>query len=120
MRICFLLLFVMLRPPARSTRTDTRLPYTTLFRSERGAPGLAVTPLTSMDQTRPYARLDFDSVAAEALADPRAATNARSDEHSSELQSLMRTTYADFWCNINKTRRRITTTFPCHICTALY
>lgn len=43
---------------------------------ERGAPGLAVTPLTSMDQTRPYARLDFDSVAAEALADPRAATNA--------------------------------------------
>ncbi|WP_332818181.1 acyl-CoA dehydrogenase family protein [Sphingopyxis sp.] len=43
---------------------------------ERGAPGLGITPLTSMDQTRPYARLDFGGVAAEALADPRAAANA--------------------------------------------
>lgn len=43
---------------------------------ERSAPGLGITPLTSMDQTRPYARLDFGGVAAEALADPRAAANA--------------------------------------------
>ena len=43
---------------------------------ERGAPGLGITPLTSMDQTRPYARLDFDGVAADMLADPRAAVNA--------------------------------------------
>ncbi|RJF93115.1 acyl-CoA dehydrogenase [Sphingomonas cavernae] len=43
---------------------------------DRGAPGLGVTPLTSMDQTRPYARLHFDGVAAEALADPRAAVSA--------------------------------------------
>jgi alkylation response protein AidB-like acyl-CoA dehydrogenase len=43
---------------------------------ERGAPGLGITPLTSMDQTRPYARLDFGGVAAEMLADPHAATNA--------------------------------------------
>ena len=40
---------------------------------ERDAPGLTVTPLTSMDQTRPYARLDFGAVAAEPLADPAAA-----------------------------------------------
>ena len=39
---------------------------------ERDAPGLTVTPLTSMDQTRPYARLDFGAVAAEPLADPAA------------------------------------------------
>lgn len=43
---------------------------------ERGAPGLGITPLTSMDQTRPYARLDFGGVAAEALANPREAANA--------------------------------------------
>lgn len=40
---------------------------------EREAPGLAVTRRTSMDQTRPFARLDFGAVAAEALADPAAA-----------------------------------------------
>ncbi len=39
---------------------------------ERDAPGLTVTPLTSIDQTRPYARLDFGAVAAEPLADPAA------------------------------------------------
>jgi alkylation response protein AidB-like acyl-CoA dehydrogenase len=43
---------------------------------ERGAPGLGITPLISMDQTRPYARLDFDGVAADTLADPRAAMHA--------------------------------------------
>ena len=43
---------------------------------ERDAPGLAVTPLTSMDQTRPYARLDFGAVAAAPLADAAAALAA--------------------------------------------
>ena len=43
---------------------------------ERGTPGLRVTPLTSMDQTRPYARLDFGGALAEPLANPRAAVHA--------------------------------------------
>ena len=43
---------------------------------ERDAPGLAVTRYTSMDQTRPYARLDFGGVSAEGLADPAAALAA--------------------------------------------
>lgn len=43
---------------------------------ERGAPGLTVSPLTSMDQTRPYARLDFGAVAGAPLADPAAALAA--------------------------------------------
>ncbi|HET6524349.1 acyl-CoA dehydrogenase family protein [Sphingopyxis sp.] len=43
---------------------------------ERDAPGLTITPRTSMDQTRPYARLDFGGVAAEPLADPAAALAA--------------------------------------------
>jgi len=43
---------------------------------ERDAPGLTVTPFTSMDQTRPYARLDFGAVSAEPLAEPAAALAA--------------------------------------------
>lgn len=43
---------------------------------ERDAPGLTVSPLTSMDQTRPYARLDFGAVAADPLADAAAALAA--------------------------------------------
>lgn len=43
---------------------------------ERSAPGLTVTALTSLDQTRPYARLDFAGVAAERLANPAAARAA--------------------------------------------
>ena len=43
---------------------------------ERGAPGLAVTPLTTMDQTRPYARLTLENAPARPLADPRAALRA--------------------------------------------
>ncbi len=40
---------------------------------ERDTPGLGITPLTSMDQTRPYARFDFGAVAASPLANPAAA-----------------------------------------------
>ena len=43
---------------------------------ERDAPGVTLTPLTSMDQTRPYARLDFDAGHAEPLADAAAALAA--------------------------------------------
>lgn len=43
---------------------------------ERNAPGVTVTPLTSMDQTRPYARLDLGAASAEPLADSAAALAA--------------------------------------------
>lgn len=43
---------------------------------QRDAPGLTVTPLTSMDQTRPYARLDLGNAAPDPLPDPRAAIAA--------------------------------------------
>src|SRR3546814_17708249 len=83
--------FLMIRRPPRSTRTYTLFPYTTLFRSvERlgqlaGAPeGLAV---------------DRDDDVARAEAD------ARSEEHTSELQSLMRISYAVF-CLKKKNKHR--------------
>src|SRR3546814_6263944 len=74
--------FLMIRRPPRSTRTDTLFPYTTLFRSQ---PVL----FAEQDQRR---RLD--------LADPVGhrgfAVLRRSEEHTSELQSLMRISYAVF------------------------
>src|SRR3546814_9411526 len=73
----------MIRRPPRSTRTDTLLPYTTLFRSRIG------TELSSSrDRRRLFARTR-----------PRASLiniRVRSEEHTSELQSLMRISYAVF------------------------
>src|SRR3546814_3520080 len=84
----------MIRRPPRSTRTDTLFPYTTLFRSSATRP-LEVSlslPLTSKTvcvncpsrPLRPWVK---------ALRSSRAPAN-RSEEHTSELQSLMRISYA--------------------------
>src|SRR3546814_5031338 len=98
----------MIRRPPRSTRTDTLFPYTTLFRSHLGefddAPGdqprdlgeadlHAVRPLH--DEILPLivvARLV--QIGVQELA--RHIHHARSEEHTSELQSLMRISYAVF------------------------
>src|SRR3546814_5254306 len=79
----------MIRRPPRSTRTDTLFPYTTLFRSA-GAGAWA-------------RRLDAcarRSGRARARGPPRA---GRSEEHTSELQSLMRISYAVFCLKKKKT-----------------
>src|SRR3546814_10238598 len=77
----------MIRPPPRSTRTDTLFPYTTRFRSVR-------PPTSAAAASRaPCLRL-VRTTAAPAPA--RAAPMARSEEHTSELQSLMRLSYAVF------------------------
>src|SRR3546814_5940412 len=83
--MCHLLFifFLMIRRPPRSTRTDTLFPYTTLFRSPR------VSPLT---------------VPAGAWTTGRSPGRPRSEEHTSELQSIMRTSYAVF-CLKKKTRQ---------------
>src|SRR3546814_8199617 len=91
---CF---FLMLRRPPRSTRTDTLFPYTTLFRSSRsprldhfrahGGGGCATTPQT---RSAPQAPRDPPS------SDRAPARQHRSEEHTSELQSLMRISYAVF------------------------
>src|SRR3546814_19501562 len=78
--------FLMIRRPPRSTRTDTLFPYTTLFRSP-------ITPFllpASPQPTRP-AR----STGGQGGAGDQAAAG-RSEEHTSELQSLMRISYAVF------------------------
>src|SRR3546814_8925606 len=79
---------MILRPP-RSTRTDTLFPYTTLFRSSGLGADLArpADPSPHRSGTLP--------VACRAVA-PQAGGQPRSEEHTSELQSLMRISYAVF------------------------
>src|SRR3546814_12997325 len=81
---CLLLLFffLMIRRPPRSTRTDTLFPYTTLFRSgpDGGKPRIAASCAIASRH------FNMD----EEVADHR------SEEHTSELQSLMRISYAVF------------------------
>src|SRR3546814_3758271 len=88
--------FLMIRRPPRSTRTDTLFPYTTLFRSteERIAAELdlgrhadAVAELETLTRAHPLR---------ERLWGELMLSLYRSEEHTSELQSLMRTSYAVF------------------------
>src|SRR3546814_2296459 len=88
----------MIRRPPRSTRTDTLLPYTTLFRSKRAgyrhrarrnAPPSC--PCRFSEPSRPVPSLP-PSTAQKPHTDPA----GRSEEHTSELQSLMRISYAVF------------------------
>src|SRR3546814_10834177 len=80
----------MIRRPPRSTRTDTLFPYTTLFRSELVAAGL--------DLAADALRTNDPSLVAAAVGPfgSRHLDQHRSEEHTSELQSLMRITYAVF------------------------
>src|SRR3546814_4770045 len=81
----------MIRRPPRSTRTDTLFPYTTLFRSlERKEPVDCDHRRNPCDEVQRQAHLDEIHIAiATHLED-------RSEEHTSELQSLMRISYAVF------------------------
>src|SRR3546814_16585578 len=91
----FLFFFLMIRRPPRSTRTDTLFPYTTLFRSVRTA--FARLPWPPW-QRRP-------APAAGRWLGPALAPGKRSEEHTSELQSLMRISYAVFCLKKKKQRK---------------
>src|SRR3546814_5029060 len=104
----------MIRPPPRSTRTDTLFPYTTLFRSfdyfTTGDPAQeeAVAIANEASRVKSYglvnAQVSFTlrdpeiefTVWGKNLANTPWFTNVRSEEHTSELQSLMRISYAVF------------------------
>src|SRR3546814_4254659 len=97
--------FLMIRRPPRSTRTDTLFPYTTLFRSLRherlAVDGLARCYL----HVRPVGRLDRHRPDHRCL--PELAV--RSEEHTSELQSLMRISYAVFCLKKKKKTTKVYT-----------
>src|SRR3546814_1089997 len=86
----------MLRRPPRSTRTDTLFPYTTLFRSredDRRAIGFG-----GAEDVEPRARdaLEHPVAGVWIVAPLHGFFDERSEEHTSELQSLMRISYAVF------------------------
>src|SRR3546814_3427728 len=98
--------FLMIRRPTRSTRTDTLMPYTTLFRStdpsdpvrridcrEKSASETATFSPQFLEMLSGYKLLRFMD------------WENRSEEHTSELQSLMRISYAGFCL-----KKKITTT----------
>src|SRR3546814_5840298 len=78
----------MIRRPPRSTRTDTLFPYTTLFRSS--------VPIADVRGALDAGQRAMLDALGQVLADSTAAHPARSEEHTSELQSLMRISYAVF------------------------
>src|SRR3546814_9029596 len=108
----------MLRRPPRATRTDTLFPYTTLFRSARRAP-------TATRSCRAYASIRTQEQLVRRIGgflgvlvtERIQRTSAfgpfllRSEEHTSELQSLMRISYAVF-CLITNTRKKYTCNSP--------
>src|SRR3546814_13854785 len=83
--------FLMIRRPPRSTRTDTLLPYTTLFRS----PFMRAIALRALGLALGLNDRHAEGVEALSEALPMV-TQGRSEEHTSELQSLMRISYAVF------------------------
>src|SRR3546814_3335071 len=130
--VCYYLVlffFLMIRRPPRSTRTDTLFPYTTLFRSFDTGPG--VGPINDWITAHGAGEMDLEGrVAARGSADeerlqtllahpflsatwPKSldrfdftgalADGLRSEEHTSELQSLMRISYAVFCLKKKKT-----------------
>src|SRR3546814_8553549 len=104
----------MIRRPPRSTRTDTLFPYTTLFRSKPGVEGKFVPP--GLNPGKTVHMMDIHAEKGMQCADCHFAQDAhgsgyiqgevanaveisckdRSEEHTSELQSLMRISYAVF------------------------
>src|SRR3546814_1031703 len=90
----------MIRRPPRSTRTDTLFPYTTLFRSDP-----TWTPLINTPPFPSYVsgHSTFSAAAGSVLA---LTFGDRSEEHTSELQSLMRISYAVFCLKKKKQKRK--------------
>src|SRR3546814_1807937 len=96
----------MIRRPPRSTRTDTLFPYTTRFRSGR-RPGRGARGAERLVLRQRPATHDGPQVARDHAHD--LPPGRRSEEHTSELQSLMRISYAVF-CLKKKTPRHLTQT----------
>src|SRR3546814_956136 len=89
----------MIRRPPRSTRTDTLFPYTTLFRSQIEILSRATPKRDYYCQSRRGNRLfelGLGEVAMAFVAASAKSDQIRSEEHTSELQSLMRISYAVF------------------------
>src|SRR3546814_7763160 len=114
---CF---FVLIRRHPRSTRTDPLVPYTTLFRSGAVAGPVYARPhrphrggggedVMAFEQPGDAARSDRERRKHQRAVGNTFVAGNRSEEHTSELQSLMRTSYAVF-CLKNKNKHQPHTT----------
>src|SRR3546814_2268477 len=105
----------MIRRPPRSTRNDTLFPYTTLFRSKGrvddltlgGHENVPIGPV-ALGEHDPFGRVECDVAGPCEPEGRRGARTSghqddRSEEHTSELQSLMRISYAVFCLKKKKT-----------------
>src|SRR3546814_15079094 len=102
--VCFF--FLMIRRPPRSTLPDTLFPYTTLFRSGRPIRGAQnrgqplpnqPNPGLSAEEQRRLQEIETARVSRLfSGTENRPMASTRSEEHTSELQSLMRISYAVF------------------------
>src|SRR3546814_2005190 len=112
---CIYIFFFILRLPPSSTRTDTLLPYTTLFRSQcrpasggrRGGPQGSAR--IDLEDLRPVERRCGDR-----RVDRLWRLSGRSEEHTSELQSLMRISYAVCCLKKKKKSMRLRRNFAEH------
>src|SRR3546814_1911828 len=94
--VIFLFFFLMIRRPPRSTRTDTLFPYTTLFRSHARL----------IDGARPEGpRAARPPLSGHRMREVMVVGADKSEEHTSELQSLMRISYAVF-CLKKKNKKK--------------
>src|SRR3546814_7112048 len=98
----------MIRRPPRSTRTDTLFPYTTLFRSVAVAPGVGYGG--DGEGFVRIAMVENEQRIRQAARNVRRYLQSmgvnRSEEHTSELQSLMRISYAVFCLKKKKKTRK--------------
>src|SRR3546814_2576197 len=105
--MCLFVFFLMIRRPPRSTRTDTLFPYTTLFRSVGQLADIANAGTLYAFMMVAIAVLVLRKTQADR---PRSFRTPfiRSEEHTSELQSLMRISYAVFCLKKKKYRTSAT------------
>src|SRR3546814_2271513 len=103
MALCYFFFFLMIRRPPRSTRTDTLFPYTTLFRSERRSHDHDLDRRVHRGLSARRGSRGLEPQYFRHRRGPRllagssgAPGTGRSEEHTSELQSLMRISYAVF------------------------
>src|SRR3546814_9540970 len=125
----YLVFFLRIRRPPRSTRTDTLLPYTTLCRSPvpsirsiavlppsssvtsylSGLPAVVRTAAIRVPGCAAVMRASAASIAVRSVGTCGAetvASSSRSEEHTSELQSLMRISYAVFCLKKKKKQQK--------------
>src|SRR3546814_2127916 len=125
MSFLYVFFFLMIRRPPRSTRTDILFPYTTLFRSQMNLPtvparrcwiaiGDAPVASEAMQQARPIVAEPQASDRFPWINLRRCEQAGRSEEHTSELQSLMRISYAVFCLKKKKTKHTNTKSVHTH------